>query len=312
MIPTHTTRHLRACVGSLCLQADPPETVVVSVDGEGEEIREELSKVRSGPWAAAEIRGWRAPRLLVTARPHQGVPLLNQVRNNGLRALVDSPRTSDEDLVVVLDGDTVLAPDAIGRHRAAANRGADVVIPYRVNLSERVTAGIDLDALLDVEHGPAIVKAFATSEDRSLLRARQTRYRRQVALKALGGVRIGLVKPHKPKVIGGHHAVRLSVYKEINGYDEAYEGYGYDDDDLALRFHMLRPRPKIRIAVREILAYHLYHPTRAGERVTAAPGYARFSRTKVSVRAGKGLRTPRDQDEPVVEEIHPDPAKAAP
>lgn len=303
VIPTHTTRHLRACVGALCHQTDPPETVVVSIDGDGDDIREELASIRGGPWAAAEARGWRVPRLVTTSRPHQGIALLNQVRNNGLRVLATSPSASDDDLVVVLDGDTVLATDAIAKHRSFAEAGSDIVIPYRVNLDERATTLLDIDALLDLGCGPQMIDQMLRPAEASSLRARHARYKRQLLTKRLAPGWMGLVKTHKPKVIGGHHAVRLGVYRDVNGYDEAYEAYGCNDDDLALRFHMLTPRPRVHIAVRDILAFHLYHPTRALKGVTEAPGYARFSRKNVSVRAGMGLTTPRAQDEPVVGEI---------
>src|SRR5690606_20125777 len=80
-------------------------------------------------------RSRSVPTLSLVTRPHAGVARLNQVRNNGLRAIVESG-ASPSDLVVVIDGDMVLTPRAIERHRTLAAGGADVIIPFRVNTTE--------------------------------------------------------------------------------------------------------------------------------------------------------------------------------
>ena len=310
VIPTHTTRHLRACVGAIPHQSDPPETVVVTSDADDPEIERELRAVRSSVWALAEARGQRIPKLLYTARPHQGTPLLNQVRNNGLRVLAArGARTGD--LVIVLDGDTVLDPDAVKRHRTMSENGAELIVPYRVNLSQPATEALDLDDLLDPARGPEIIRALATAEDKELLRRRQRRYERQLLLKRLAPPWTGLVKRHKPKIIGGHHAVTFGRLRAVNGYDEAYEEYGCNDDDLGLRLHMLTPRIRTRIAVDPIRAFHLWHPTRALRPPTESPGYARFTRPGIPARAELGLDSPREQPAPRTVELTPVRASAA-
>ena len=95
------------------------------------------------------------------------------------------------------------------------------------------------------------------------------------------------------------------MMRKINGYDEGYVGYGYDDDDLGRRLHTLPRRPVVAIAVEQILAFHLHHPTRAPARPTDAPGYARFSVPGWSSYAEHGWQNPASQPVPTVHRIEP-------
>src|SRR5262249_51159621 len=99
------------------------------------------------------------------------------------------------------------------------------------------------------------------------------------------------------------HAVSVRCLRVVNGYDEQYVGYGYDDDDLARRLHAMTPPPRTAIAVFEILAFHLWHPTPAPARPTDAPWYARVARPGLPVAAEHGWKPPGSQPDPLVREI---------
>jgi len=295
LICTHTTRHLAPCLLGLAAQEEPPATVVVSCDSDDPAIGDVLQA--TWPRVTRAMRS-DPPSLLHVSRPHLNQCRLNQVRNNGLRGLDDHTGLEDRDLVVVIDGDMVLWPDAVKLYGGLLRARADVVLPYRVNLSERRTRL--LLATLDsnpAEAGRAIASVM-TGADRDALAARDRRYRRQLRLGRLPLIGSRLVKPHKPKLLGGHHAVRAGVLRAVNGYDEQYIGYGYDDDDLARRLHALRPRPRVEIGVRRIGALHLWHPSRAPERPIDAPGYTRFQRRDLPMVCAHGWRHPLHQPAP--------------
>lgn len=277
VIPTHTTRHLAACLSGVALQSRPPDSVTLTCDVDDPAIAAEVDAV--WPRVAAVLRAHARPVPIMrhVARPHSGVARLNEVRNNALRALDAASALRDEDLVVVLDGDTVLAPDAIWRHERLARVGAGLVVPYRVNLGQEATGRVSAEGILAAAMASDAFSAFAElmpidDAERASLKSRARRYRRQMWLRWLAP---WLTKAHKPKVLGGHHAASVRVLREVNGYDERFTGYGYDDDDLSRRVHALRPRVRTEIAM-EIHAVHLWHPTRAPARPAAAPGYATF------------------------------------
>lgn len=281
LIPTHTTRHLACCLASLAHQTLAPAAVVVTCDTDDPAIGLLLDEW----WPRVRARLGGATPLLHALRPHLGTAHLNQVRNNGLRALRDRADIHPRDLVVVLDGDTMLAPDALARHAALARAGAMVIIPYRHMIDEAATAGIAAQDILD---RGVPVDRLTTPSERALLESRHRRYRRHLLLS-----RLGLVKGHKPKLIGGHHAVVFGLILRVNGFDEQYIGYRFNDDDLSRRLRTLRPRTAI--AVRDIRAYHLWHPLRAPDRLQDAPGYARWARTDLPVRCDRGIESPLDQ-----------------
>jgi hypothetical protein len=291
LIPTHTTRHLAGCLASLAHQTRPPDGVVVTCDNDLPEIAALLRST----WPRVQARAGTATPIWHARRPHQGQAHLNQVRNNGIRTLMSHAGASGRDLVVIIDGDTMLAADAIARHAAIRDRGAELIIPYRILLSQAVTEGMDPERVLSsgVPEGELL-----TAEERARLEQRHRRYRRHLLL-----WKLGLGKKQKPKIIGGHHSFTLDLASRINGFDEDYIGYGFDDDDFSRRGNSLRPRTRIAIAVREVMAYHLWHPVRAPQRQEDASGYARFSRTDLPLFAAHGLSSPRPQPPVVVETI---------
>ncbi|MDX9912428.1 MAG: galactosyltransferase-related protein [Phycisphaerales bacterium] len=288
-IPTHTTRHLEACLCGLARQRFLPDGVCVTCDGDAPELAACIDEAWSRVVRAMHARGDAPPPLLHASRAHAGVARLNQVRNNGLRAIDTEFRPHDADWIVTLDGDSVMQEDAIEILHGLAY--AEVAIPYRVNLSEEATRGVTPEALLD----PAWVGigSLIDADARADLTRRQHRYERQLVARRLGLHRFGLLKAHKPKVIGGHHAVRVRALRDVNGYDEAYEGYGYDDDDLSRRLHEAGAR--CGIVVERMRAVHLWHPTRAPTRPTDAPGYAIFSQHGRPARCERGWMSPVEQ-----------------
>lgn len=297
LIPTHTTRHLDTCLASLVAQTDPPDTVTVTCDTDAPEIRDLLNQLWPRIVDAMGSVGRPAPSLHHVTRPHQGEPRLNQVRNNGLRSILNHGGRP-EDLVLTIDGDMLLAPHATASHRALAQSGNDVIVSFRVNLSEERTRAIDSRLFLDASPCRTEV-LFPDDVQADVLRKRDRRYRRQLWQRR---ILPWLSKPHKPKLLGGHHAIGLGVLQQLNGYDEEYLGYGYDDDDLARRLHE-RGGLRWAIAVSAIPAFHLWHPTRAPARPTEAPGFARFSRSDLPVRASHGIVDPIAQPAPVVQQV---------
>lgn len=294
------------CLAGLASQTRFPDSVTVTCDTDDEAIGSLLGSV--WPRVAAKARARtnaELPPLLHVFRKHQGEPRLNQVRNNGLRALDGAGLLQDDDLIVVIDGDMLLEEQAIEQHALLASQGAEFILPFRINLDEQTTQGISEESLLDekaLETEP--LRSLATRADLDELRVRARRYRKQLLARRLPGW-LKLVKAHKPKPLGGHHAVCVGKMREINGYDEGYVGYGYDDDDLGRRLHNLPKPPAVAIAVEQILAFHLYHPTRAPTRPTDAPGYARFNDPDWQSFAEHGWQNPTAQPELTVHRIEP-------
>jgi hypothetical protein len=296
VIPTHTTRHLGCCLASIALQRLLPATVVLTCDTDSPELAELLDEF--WPLVRGSMGGRQPPVFAQVFRPHQGKAMLNQTRNNGLRALERIATLEDRDIVLVVDGDTLLAPDAVARHAQLAVHGYELAIPYRLNLDEATTERITPQAVLDAAAG-GMLDPLVGQLDSEELFWRHRRYRRQLLLRRVLPAWTGVNKSHKPKVLGGHHAVSVRRLRAVNGYDELYTAYGFDDDDLSRRLHALRPPPRTAIAVKDILAYHLWHPTRAPRRPTDAPGYERFAQELPTV-AEHGWRNPLPQPPPVV------------
>lgn len=299
LIPTHTTRHLALCLASLRHQVTPPAAVVVTCDNDDPAIAALLDEVWPATARTLAQRTGQEPRLYHAFRPTLGQARLNQVRNNGIRTLMQAGALRDQDLLVVCDGDTMLEPLALRKHLDLAADGADVTVCYRIELTEEQTPTVSMDEVAGSrEVFEKMIDRFATPEVINDLASRQRRYARALRTRELLEW-TRLTKPHKPKILGGHHAVRASALRAVNGFDERFGGYRFNDDDLGRRLYAHRPRFSVRIAIDQITAVHLWHPIRAPMRLQDAPGYDLF-RQPWQVRAQQGLDNPREQPQVTV------------
>jgi hypothetical protein len=287
VVTTHTPRHLRRTLLGVLWQTRPADSVTITVDGDDHAIRSIVEGLT--PEARTVMR-------LVT-RPHRGVCRSAQVRNNGVRVALEHAGAADTDMLVFYDGDCCPAPDALARIEQLSRIG-DVILGHWIPLTPEQTETFDEEALKRGEW-PARV-------DNALLKAlhrRRARYARHLILRRLGVLHL-LRQEHKPKLASGNVGVRVGAFRAINGFDELYEGYGQEDDDLGRRLYRAGARPVI--AVHSALVFHQWHPARKPESWKAAPGAARF-RCRYATRCEFGLDHPAEQPAPRVEAIEPAP-----
>jgi hypothetical protein len=83
----------------------------------------------------------------------------------------------------------------------------------------------------------------------------------------------------------------LAIWREdlvaVNGYDEAYEGWGKEDSDLAARLYHLGRRRKM-VHGRAIL-YHLNHPAASRAQLPDAERRLQQTINSKKIRCEKGL-----------------------
>ncbi|MEM8834586.1 MAG: galactosyltransferase-related protein [Planctomycetota bacterium] len=284
VIPTHTTRHLRLTLLGIATQRTKPAGITVTCDV----IDKDIALL-----VEACAHEFFLPITLVQ-REHQGKERLAQVRNNAVRALLETapdPRTR----LLFLDGDCFAYPDTIAAH---ARLGAkhDLVIAYRINLTEQQTASFDEEAA-KAQREPVTIDAA----QRTKLAKRAKRYDRQMLERRLGLAKLMTSKAHKPKPLGGHHSVSLDAYVRVNGHDEEFHTWGTEDDDFGRRVY--RSGGTSALAVRETTVLHLYHPSRAGSAWHDRENAERFKRgaREAGFRCAHGLKNPIEQPESTAE-----------
>jgi glycosyltransferase involved in cell wall biosynthesis len=151
------------------------------------------------------------------------------------------------DYLVFVDGDCVPRPDFIARHRALAEPGW-MVAGNRILLSaaftERVLA----------ERAPI----HAWSLERWTLARREGGINRTLPLRTLplGPLR-KLAASRWQRVRTCNLAVWRRDFETVNGFDEAYEGWGFEDSDLAVRLLNAGVRRKEGAFATGVL--HLWH-----------------------------------------------------
>ncbi len=275
VVTTHKSSLLDSTLAGILMQSPSPDGLIVTSDVRKPEIRETIETTcANAPYPVFFVE-----------REHQGMARSGQVRNNGVRCVLAHFEPLPSDALLFLDGDIVLPPDTVSRHLTQFNQGADLVLTYPTNLSAEDSARFDADSILrnDVDYQ-------LRPSDKESARHRQRRYERHLRWRPFG-----IIPGHKPKIIGNHFAVRLRTFQSINGFDEEYMHYGYEDDDLARRIHSLRPRPRVAVCIEEIPSLHLWHEKRHQVGIKESPGYARFCRKDLPTRATFGLDHPVTQ-----------------
>ena len=100
----------------------------------------------------------------------------------------------------------------------------------------------------------------------------------------------------KPRLVGNNIGVWRSDYERINGFDENFEGWGWEDDDLGRRLRRAGVRLKSILAW--TFTFHMWHPTEATMPQTGATNKNEqyLNRQGVLVRCRNGLIKRRVND----------------
>jgi glycosyltransferase involved in cell wall biosynthesis len=255
-------RHAAFLLRALALQTRRPDEVVLADDGS------DPPALRAMEEAAAV-----APFPVRIARQaHEGA------RRSASRNLAIREATGD--YLVFFDCDMAPLPDALAVHASLA-RPRRVLEGNRFFLDKETTERLfSLDTLPPEE----LEAAFARGD------GAEARAAEAAHAKAMRWRKWHLARPHKPKLLGCHFSLFREDAERVNGFDENFKGWGYEDDDFARRLYRAGVEPASVIL--RARALHLFHPSDAPQTVLRhrdRPNRAYFRRWFVPVYCKNGL-----------------------
>ncbi len=170
-----------------------------------------------------------------TTHPHSTFQL-SRCRNEGVRA-------GTAPYLLFLDGDCLLPPDHVAVHLARRRPGVTRTGTF-VRLDEATSQRIDEVAIRSGE--------FMNWAPAAEMRKMRSKGRRSIFYQWLR-------HPTKPRLVGNNIGVWRTDYERVNGFDENFEGWGWEDDDLGRRLR------RAGVRLQSILAWtftlHMWHPT---------------------------------------------------
>jgi glycosyltransferase involved in cell wall biosynthesis len=218
-------RHLRLALESIARQSGAEGTMelVVTDDGSTDET----------PRVVQQFAEQVNFPVHFTTHPHTAFQLA-RCRNEGVRA-------SRAPYLLFLDGDCILPPDHVSTHLARRKRGT-VMAGDCCRLDEATSSRVTSQVVAEGE--------FASWDDAHEL-ARLKKLDRSSRFYNL------IRHPTKPKLIGNNVGIWRADFERVNGYDENYQGWGCEDDDL--RYRLRRAGVKIESILRWTHTLHLWH-----------------------------------------------------
>ncbi|MGQ9607523.1 MAG: glycosyltransferase [Thermogutta sp.] len=251
-------RNLRLCLLAVTAQRDFPykTELIVADDGSRDETSEVVERFR---------RETGAPVRFCT-HPHRGFRAA-LTRNEGF-ALSTAP------YILFLDGDCLIPPDHLAVHFRLRRPGLALTTDA-VRWTREVSAACREEDVLTGEFTRRVLPA--------------ERQRIRVAhWKALLYHR--LRHPNKPRLLGGNFSVWRRDFEAINGFDENYNGWGCEDDDVGIRLHQLGVRV---YSIRgHTHTFHLWHPpvSTVPEKIRQGVNFPYFRRRGRLTRCRNGLQ----------------------
>ena len=215
---------LELALGSIAAQSQLPDEVIVTDDGSRQETRALLERIAHGfPCRLAHV--WQEDRGFRAAR----------ARNRGIAA-------ARGDYVILIDGDMLLHRDFVADHIALALPGHSLQ-GSRLNASAAETARLLAGGR--PRFSPLMPGPFPPH------RAIRWPWLARIKARSSSGGRI--------------FSCNMSAWRDdllrVNGFDERFEGYGGEDQEIAKRLrHAGVTRRQVKFAG---LAIHLYHASRA-------------------------------------------------
>jgi glycosyltransferase involved in cell wall biosynthesis len=180
------------------------------------------------------------------------------------------------EILAFLDQDTIPHRTWLATHLGSAGPRR-VCLARIVPLTETESAGLAPEAVSTGE----FERRTNTSALDSLKR-QQAKYRFYALLRLL---RLP-IKTTRPSLSSGNMCAWRDDLKNVNGFDEAYVGWGQEDDDLGRHLYMsgVKPVPLLTTA----MVSHVWHPTRHSSWRTG-PNIRRYRTRLKSPRCANGL-----------------------
>ena len=222
---------LRLSVESVWTQTVLPKEIIIADDGSSIETRETVDQLRKQS-PIPIIHVWQ---------PDEGFQL-SKIRNRGIAA-------ASSEYIIITDGDCILEPHFIEDHIYFAQVGHGVC-GSRIKLVPSASA-----KFLETGH---FVKPFFLSPKIRFgyhLSAIRNRWLSNRFVYEVGKLQT------KAKFHGCNMAFWKSDAIRINGFDEEYTAWGWEDRDFGLRLR--RTGVKIKYIRFAALLYHLYHPKKS-------------------------------------------------
>ena len=176
---------------------------------------------------------------------------------------------TDKDYIIQIDGDCILHPAFVKDHLAAAEKGV-FLYGSRVNIKEDFVSELFNE------------KIFSFSFFAKGIRNRT----RNLHLPLLGKL-YKSESEFSRKFRGCNTSYFRNDFIEVNGYNEAFEGWGREDSDLALRFLNLGLQMK-RLRYRGIL-YHIHHPIKSKAHLAENDALEKLTIKEKKIRSDKGV-----------------------
>lgn len=251
-------QHLRRCLESLeCSRGDFFEVIIADDGSEAHVVEQVHALAKAASFPVRHV--WQ---------PKNGFRL-SANRNNGIRA-------SAGDHLLFVDCDFVLLPGAVRAHVDSAQPGR-FTAAYCKYLPETESR----EVLTNGATAEQVQNLYRALPDRPILRA----HRKFLWYRTL--ITLGLVRARKLRC-SSHFAVSKGDMVAINGYDECFEGWGGEDEDMALRMMLAGLQPHSLIT--KSRAMHLWHPSELGGRHwTAGSNVDYLNRPGVVARCRRGL-----------------------
>lgn len=220
-------RHLELVLDSIAAQTGTPRDFEVVVSDDGSE--DDTARVVADFAARADVP------VRFTSQPHEGFRLA-RVRNQ-------AARLAGGRYLLFLDGDCVLPRHHLAAHRQRRRPGT-ALLGYCARLSEAASRPLTESGLAGVD-----LASLVTREEAELLARRHRRARWH-----------GIIRhPTKPRLAGGDFGVWADDFRRVNGFDERFEGWGQEDDDLGLRLRAAGVR--LESILDATCSLHVWHPT---------------------------------------------------
>jgi glycosyltransferase involved in cell wall biosynthesis len=265
---------LKKALTSAGAQTRPPDEVIVADDGSKEDMIVAIEEVfDSLPFTIKYV-----------TQADDGFRLA-KVRNNGVRIATG-------DLIISSDQDIIFSKGYIETFARSAQKGY-FIVSYPVRLDEEQTKSITVDRIKASD--------FSRIVSTKQLALISKQYRKDLFYRVMHALKLRRIGP---KLRGGVFAVLREDYMAVNGFDENFQGWGNEDDDLGLRLNAYGVTGKNPFKSEYPL--HLYHPTH--NEGNARPNKAYYQEQKKLIAKGSyicdnGINSPLGSDEPVVTEF---------